>query len=476
MRWQDVVDILLNSYILFRFYVLFRGTNVFRVITGITILWFFQRIAFSLGLIVTSWAMQGITAVAALIIIIVFRNEIRSVLQAKNLKSILWDFPNKTDSTLIEILVNSIFELAQRDCGALIVLPGKEDLRGFVKGGIPWHGLISKEMISSIFWHDNPVHDGAIIVQGNQITKVSVILPLSNRENLPSFYMEGLPSFYGTRHRAAVGLAETTDALVIVVSEERGLVSVAKGSGINDVRNESRLTKLIQKHVGISEKDTAERPKKERFEIMAAALASFLFITGVWFSFSQGQATLITLEVPVEYVKRNPEIEILETSVDTVTLHLSGSGALIKSIRPGQVHVKLDLNKAVVGLNTLTITRDNITLPPGVFLKKVQPLIVEATLDIPGEKILPIQVDWVGKMPDDITIGSVNIKPNKIKVIGGTKILENISTIYTAKVPLNNIRNSGTMIINLVINPVSLKIDADARDKIILKYFTKKRL
>jgi len=79
IRWQDVVDITLNSYILFRLYVLFRGTNVFRVIMGIALLWFFQRIAVSLGLIVTSWAIQGITAVAAFIIIVVFRNEIRSV-------------------------------------------------------------------------------------------------------------------------------------------------------------------------------------------------------------------------------------------------------------------------------------------------------------------------------------------------------------------------------------------------------------
>ena len=83
IRWQDIIDILLNSYILFRLYVLFRETYVFRVLTGLALLWIFQRIAVFFGLILTSWVLQGITAVAALIIIIVFRNEIRSVLQAK---------------------------------------------------------------------------------------------------------------------------------------------------------------------------------------------------------------------------------------------------------------------------------------------------------------------------------------------------------------------------------------------------------
>ena len=123
IRWQDVVDITLNSYILFRLYVLFRGTNTFRVLVGIALLWFFQRIAVFCGLIITSWAIQGITAVAALIIIVVFRNEIRSVLQAKNLKSILWGFSRKTVSTPVEIIVESVYELAQKRIGALIVLP-----------------------------------------------------------------------------------------------------------------------------------------------------------------------------------------------------------------------------------------------------------------------------------------------------------------------------------------------------------------
>ena len=474
IRWQDAVDIIFNSYILFRLYILFRGTNVFRVITGIAILWFFQRMAFALGLIVTSWVMQGFTAVAALIIIIVFRNEIRSVLQAKNLRAILWGFPHQTGNTPIEILVDSIFELASKGCGALIVLPGKEDLREIVRGGIPWYGRISKEMIASIFWHDNPVHDGAAIIQGNQITKVGVILPLSHRENLPPVYEEDFPSFYGTRHRAAVGLAEATDALTVVVSEERGDVAVAKDSRIKDIRDKAKLTKQLQKHVGLDVRKN-RYPRKERLEIGVAALASFLFITGVWFTFSQGRDTLITLEIPIKYMKRNPGIEILDTSVNTVNLHLSGSGALIKSIRPEQVQVSLDLSKAVVGHNSFTITRENITLPPGVILRKVQPPVVEATLDIPVKKNLPLQVDWIGKLPDHLTLAAVKIDPEKVQVIGGELILNGISTIYTEKVPVDNIDKSGTTTVSLALNPVSLKIAPDSKNKITIKYVVKER-
>jgi len=110
-----VVDIGLNSYILFRFYVLFRGTYVFRVLIGLTMLWFFQQIAGYTGLIVTSWVVQGIVAVAALIIVVVFRNEIRSVLQAKNLKTILWGSPPRPGWHPWMSFADSAFELARRN-------------------------------------------------------------------------------------------------------------------------------------------------------------------------------------------------------------------------------------------------------------------------------------------------------------------------------------------------------------------------
>lgn len=467
IRWQDLVDILLNSYILFRLYVLFRGTYVFRVLTGIAILWVIQRIAVFFGLILTSWAMQGITAVAALIIIIVFRNEIRSVLQAKNLKAILWGFPRTTTLTPIEIVADSVGALSRRKIGALIVFPAKEDLQDITQSGIPWHGLLSKEMILSIFWPDNPAHDGAAVIQGDQITDVGVILPLS--------YSEELPSQYGTRHRAALGLVETTDALVIVVSEETGKVAVAKNADITALEDNTQIINILQAHIGVKEKE-AEPLKKEKYTFGIAALVCILFITGIWGSFSKGLDSMITLEIPVEYTKRDPEMEIVDTSTDAVSLHLAGSGTLIKSIRPEHVQVRIDLEKAVVGKNIFSITQDQITLPPGIFLKKVVPQVVEATLDKTIKKKLPVQVDWVGKMPENFILSDITIDPQTIEVVGGNRILQDISTIYTEKIHLDNIKRSGTTTVNLALNPASLNISPSSKDKIKVNYVVKKRL
>lgn len=466
IRWQDVIDIALNSYILFRLYVLFRGTNVFRVLVGIALLWFFQRISVSLGLIVSSWAIQGITAFAALIIIVVFRNEIRSVLQARNLKAILWGLPQKALHTPIEIIVESVYDLAERHSGALIVFPGKEDLSEVVQGGIPWRGLVSKEMILNIFWRDNPVHDGAAIIQGNQISEVGVILPLS--------YRKDLPSHYGTRHRAAAGLAETTDALVVLVSEEKGRVVVAKGSEMDHVRQKSELARRLQEHVGGTTEEWGYL-RKEKFEISLAALISILFIIGVWLSFSRGLETLTTLEIPVEYMNRDPGIAIIDTSVNTVKLHLGGSGSLIKSIRPEQVQVKLDLKRAVAGANTFTVEPENITLPPGVFLRRVEPPAVEVTLDVPIKKELPVQVDWVGKLPEHLVLKETNLDPARIWVIGGRQTLKSVATIYTEKVPLDNIRKTGTITVNLVLEPASIMIAPGSKDRVTVVYVTEER-
>lgn len=149
--------------------------------------------------------------------------------------------------------------------------------------------MISKEMISSIFWHENPVHDGAVVINGDRITQVGAVLPLSHRKDLPSYY--------GMRHRAAVGLSETTDALVIVSSEEQKNVIVAKSGQIFSIKNRLKLAEHINNHLGRSEGESSNN-KKEKMELIIAVAVSLIFITAIWLSFTRGIDTIITMEVP----------------------------------------------------------------------------------------------------------------------------------------------------------------------------------
>ena len=466
IRWQDIVDVLLNSYILFRLYVLFRGTNVIRVVAGIALLWIFQRIAVQLGLIVTSWAMQGIIAGAALIIIIVFRNEIRNVLQAKNIRAILWGFHRPMVRTPVDAIVEGVYDLARKRIGALIVIPGKEDVDETVQGGVSWQGLVSREMLISIFWNGNPVHDGAAVVVGNRVTRVGAILPLSQRDDLPRKY--------GTRHRAAIGLTEQSDALVIVVSEERGEVVAVKKNEIVAIDDNLALKNALRSHLGMAPVTDADT-QRESLELVVAAAVCLICMAGVWFSFAKGLETLTNLEVPLEYVNRDSRMQILSASDNTIRLHLSGAGALINSIKPEQVRVKLDLSNAVNGENTFTISRENIVMPPGLRLNRIEPSEVKVLLDYPIAKELPIQVDWVGILPEGMILKKVRLSPDTTKVIGGGQIVNRLSTVYTEKVQLENLQDSGQITVGLALEPASLKIADGYKNKVDVYYTLEKR-
>jgi uncharacterized protein (TIGR00159 family) len=451
IRWQDIVDILLNSYILFRLYVLFRGTHVIRVVAALALLWVFQRVATYMGLIVTSWAMQGIIAVTALIIIIVFRNEIRNVLQTRNWGAILWGFPRKFSSTPIDIITESVHELSRRRNGALIVLPGKENLSEMITGGVEWQGMISREMLLSIFWQGNPVHDGAVIVQGRRITRVGAILPLSQRSDLPQRF--------GTRHRAAAGLAQESDAMVIVVSEETGKVVVARGDDIIDIQDNRMLERELKRHLGIKEKKGGI--KRETLELSAVALLCVFSITAIWFSFSKGMQTLTTIEVPVEFVNRNADINIFDTSASTVSLYLSGSGALIKTLQPAQLKVAIDLRNASVGENTFNLNGHNVVLPPGVRLNRIEPAALRVTIDQTTSGKIPIQVNWAGRLPEGLVLENAVITPSQIKVTGAGQLLKQTTTIYTEPVHLDKLTRNGRLTARLVLESASLQAGVD---------------
>ena len=465
LRWQDVIDIILNSYILFRLYVLFRGTDVIRMVIAIATLWIVERMAVAMDLIVTSWAMQGIIAAAALIIIIVFRNEIAGVLQTRSLKSFFWGIPQHQVHTPIDIIVESVYELARHKLGALLVLPLKNDIRAVVHGGVPWQGKLSREMLLSIFWNGTPVHDGATVIQGDRIVEVAAILPLSKGT--------AFPACFGTRHRAAAGLAEQTDALVIVVSEERGQVAVFKDRTIINVKDHIELEKILRQHAGTGMAENVA--KRQIVELSIAALICLSGITGIWFSFARGLETLVTLEVPVEFMNRDPGMELFAASASSVKLQLSGSGSLIKSVHPDQIKVKLDLANAVAGSNQIVIARDSIVLPPGIQLKQVEPQTLDVNLDIPTQKTLTVQADWTGKLPPGLLLASVRLTPETVKVVGGSLILKDIQTIFTEKIPLENVVADGNVSVGLLLLPSSLKLKDESKNRIDVNYVVTRR-
>jgi uncharacterized protein (TIGR00159 family) len=467
IRWQDVLDILLNSYILFRLYIILRGTRLFLVVVFIFVLLIFQQIVSITSMILTHTVLQGIAALTAIGVLIVFRYEIRSLFQAKGIKDILWHVSTKPIVTPVEIIAGSVYQLARKRIGALIVLPGRQPVDAAIQNSVSWNGEVSREMIETIFWPDNPVHDGAAVIQGNQINRVAAILPLTERS--------GLPMRFGTRHRAAIGLTERSDALVLVVSEERGEVSLAHMGQVETVKDAAQLEKRLRQHTGMAS-DSSRHATNDRRSAAIAFGLSLLVVSSVWYSYSLGFVrSLTTVEVPIEFVKRDARLEIIESSSTSVRIQLSGSLQLINRLDPSQIKVRFDLSKAVAGRNSLTITEDDIILPPGASLKKVEPSSIDIIVDTIGQKRLPVQVDWTGTLPPGILVQDVRLDPETVEVTGGQLLLNEMDTIYTAKVPVDELQESGEQRVALALVPASLRLAPGQENSILITYTVRPR-
>jgi len=262
--------------------------------------------------------------------------------------------------------------------------------------------------------------------------------------------------------------------LAIVVSEERGQVMVACDGATYQIRDNLELEQLLKQHQGNTPVRRDLR-MREKLEFTLAGILCLMCVTGIWFSFARGLETMVNLSVPVEYMNRSSQMEIMDTSVNSVNLILGGSGALIKSLTNEHVKVKIDLAGAVAGVNAFSLTKENIDLPPGIIFKKIDPTIVDVVLDLPVQKILPVQVDWVGKLSEDLIMESLAVEPEVVSLVGGSQSMENLNTIYTEKISLDNIKASDQMTVNLALHPAGLKFAGSQREKVLLRFTIKRR-
>lgn len=250
----DAIDILLVAIMLYQLYKMVKGTaavNVFIGLALIYIVWIVVR-AFELkllGSILGKFINVGVIAV-----MVVFQQEIRKFLlyigsneflKNKNWKT-LFSFSNQSAVSSRFVLdadsvINACFNMSETKTGALIIISRKSDLKFYVNTGEIVDSALTDKMLENIFYKNSPMHDGAVIIKDNRIIAARCVLPVTEKENFPSHF--------GMRHRAAVGLTETTDALAITVSEQTGNVSITIGGEINSNLNRDKLRYLIEKNL-----------------------------------------------------------------------------------------------------------------------------------------------------------------------------------------------------------------------------------
>jgi diadenylate cyclase len=247
VNFTDIIEICILAFLIYHVVKWVKNTRAWTLVKGLVVIMVFWLVAVFFELNVVLWIIKNTINVGIIAIVIIFQPEFRKALEQlgqKNLvKSIITfdDSKDKTekfsDHTLNEI-VRATFELARTKTGALIVLEEDISLVDFESTGIFIDSLISSELLINIFEHNTPLHDGAVILRGNRITAATCYLPLSDNMQLSKDL--------GTRHRAGIGISEVTDSLTIIVSEETGKVSIAKGGKlIRNVDGDYLRAKLV---------------------------------------------------------------------------------------------------------------------------------------------------------------------------------------------------------------------------------------
>jgi diadenylate cyclase len=224
LTWRDVVDILLVALIAYALLRLIRGTRAVQMVLGLLIVFLVYRLAVALRLVALREILRTFIFYLPFGIIVLFAQELRRALAAFG-RTPLWFSSYQTEEMISEIVLATT-SLSTRRVGALIVLERQEGLKTYIENGVGLDAAVSYDLLVTLFAQGTPLHDGAVIVAGERVAAAGCFLPLSLKE--------GLSKRFGTRHRAAIGISEETDALAIVVSEERGTVSLARDGQLLD--------------------------------------------------------------------------------------------------------------------------------------------------------------------------------------------------------------------------------------------------
>lgn len=235
--WRDALDIAIVALITYGLLRLIRGTRAVQMVLGLFVIFAVYAVAALLKLAALSTVLRALIFYVPFAIIVLFSHELRRALAAFGRTPFLSLFSGyHAEETMSEIVL-AVTSLAARRVGALIVLERREGLKTYIENGSPIDAAISYELLVTVFAPGTPLHDGAVIVSGDRIAAAASFLPLSLKE--------GLPKRFGTRHRAAIGVTEETDALAILVSEERGTISIARDGELQEELDGKSLRDLL---------------------------------------------------------------------------------------------------------------------------------------------------------------------------------------------------------------------------------------
>jgi diadenylate cyclase len=365
--WADIADVVVVGLLLWALMAWARRVHAGLALLGLAFLGGFYLVALQLELQLTAWFFQGFFAVLVVLLVVVFQDDLRRLFEQIAVLG-LRRRPARTPIDGVTTLVHSLLQLADRHTGALLVLPGREPLERHLQGGTALDAVISEALLLSIFDPGSPGHDGAVLVQGDRLVRFAVHLPLSeDRTQLG-------PG--GTRHAAALGLAERCDALCVVVSEERGTVAIATRGRLQILEKPEQLMDAVRQHLahlgtGAGVRRTQwQRLWRRGLEVVAA----FALALSGWWAFVPGSTVDQVSRAVLVEVRNMPEGYVLEgVEPKAVEVKVEGPRRELLLAQAADFQLSIDASLVKLGRRTFAVSDTAVRHSTGLEVLDVRP-------------------------------------------------------------------------------------------------------
>jgi uncharacterized protein (TIGR00159 family) len=441
IRPQDIADILIMSFLVYQLYSWFKNTRALQVVIGLGFLVLLYMATKNLGLFMTSWVLQELGTVLFVLLIVIFQSEIRQALYRFSLLRNMFGRQGSAMQLDLMDLSRTIFDLARERTGAIIVFQRKELLDEYLLHGIPLDSLVSSQLIGTLFRQGTPLHDGAVVIKENRATQASCHLPLSTSGELPSYY--------GTRHRAALGLSERSDAAVIVVSEERGEVSLALAGQLTRIDTPELLSERLHSLL-VQPAPEAARISYSRilFSDLWTKLTILLLVCISWLIITAKQGGIVTVTAPLKFHNLPEGLALVKSSPEELEVQLKAFSSLTPSPKQIDITADMDLAGTKEGINTLSVKSSDFQLPLGVIISGINPSTVKVTMEKKVHKTLRIRAKTSGGHPR----GKLRIDPPTVEAVGPEHLLERIDSVDTEEINVSALEH-GEVIEKRLLSP-----------------------
>ncbi|MDD5724035.1 MAG: diadenylate cyclase [Syntrophales bacterium] len=447
IRILDLLDIAIVAIFSYIALVWFKKTASRFVLIGIFILAAIYAVARIFHLYMTEYVLRGFFAILVIALIIIFQEDLRRFFE----RLATWRFIQKgsLDVSLHndpEIINRAVTRIAQNYRGALLVLKGYDFLDRHLKGGFDLKGTLSEAIIESIFDTHSIGHDGAAVIEGGSIARFGCHLPLSVNP--------GKIGNLGLRHTAALGLSERCDALCIVVSEERGTVSIAREGTLTELHNPGDLLSILEQFYREGDPE-GERSAWMRWisTNLGEKVVAILLACGLWFAFGyQTESIRRDYVRPIAYRNLPLDWIIEEQKPKEATITLMGSKQAFGLLNEDALNVTLDMTGLKEGRQELPIGSNNVQYPSNVTVVDINPNKIKFVAHMLARLEAPIKASLSGTLPKGLRLRKVTVSPSSVEIKVPTKDIKTIK-ITTEPINLQEITTTTKFTPQLIVPP-----------------------